>query len=88
MTDLLSRTPGPWRVSEPTGSYILSESKTIAAMVGDASAADARLIAAAPTLLKACLDALLVEQHFGNERSELANRLRFAIFEAQGNLIV
>jgi hypothetical protein len=80
-----AHTPGPWRVvSDGISHWIEIEPNKIALI--KANKADRDLIAAAPDLLKACLDALLVEQVMGDADSELARRLHAAIVKAQGEL--
>lgn len=46
-----THTPGPWRVSQPSGNYIDTPTGSIAALMYGATKTDARLIAAAPDML-------------------------------------
>jgi hypothetical protein len=53
MTDT-THTPGPWKVSQPSGNYIdTAAGHSVAALTFSATPADAHLLAAAPELLAA-----------------------------------
>lgn len=53
----MAHTPGPWRVSQPSGNYIDTPTHSIAALMYGATKEDAALIAAAPDMLAALEDA-------------------------------
>ena len=82
-------TPGPWRICtcdlgyQPLGHR--DAEKRIVIRASPSVQANARLIAAAPELLAACIDALEVEENMAQcPDSELAKRLRAAIAKAKG----
>jgi hypothetical protein len=88
-------TPGPWRVAFGNRLEIhgpkdeIGWPKSIVYNAGlctdEEAQANARLIAAAPELLAACIDALEVEETMAQcPDSELASRLRAAITKAKG----
>jgi hypothetical protein len=78
-----AHTPGPWAWQD---GILIGDLDGDGGNVSLTAIGNARLIAAAPDLLKACLDALLVEQVMGDADSELARRLHAAIVKAQGEL--
>jgi hypothetical protein len=88
-------TPGPWRVAFGNRLEIhgpkdeIGWPKSIVYNAGlctdEEAQANARLIAAAPELLAACIDALEVEEQMAQcPDSELASRLRAVITKAKG----
>ena len=95
-------TPGPWEVSKYASSYDdTDDNYSVGYNDTDGDywdiakleplranrLADARLIAAAPELLAACIDALEVEENMAQcPDSELAKRLRAAIAKAKGEV--
>lgn len=92
-----AHTPGPWKVSKPTGNYIDAPTGgSIAALTYGATKADARLIAAAPELLAALADLVRVWDEnngpdpipefteSGAPRNALIEKARAAITKAKG----
>ena len=89
-------TPGPWEASSPGMDYIVTASDGRKFIVGDAvyhpeNEANARLIAAAPDLLKAALLAVSVLGHMAEilgdveqEPGTVIPQLRAAIAKAEG----
>ena len=80
-------TPGPWYVYDTWHQFeiIPSEDLNEPPLCVVERPSDARLIAAAPELLAACIDALEVEENMAQcPDSELAKRLRAAIAKAKG----
>lgn len=73
-----THTQGPWKVSQPSGNYIDTQTGSVAALTYGATKADAHLIAAAPDLLQALhdVDAYLAPQ--GNEE-DVYNYIRAII---------
>ena len=89
---MAKHTPGPWNmvghctdgapVVQPLAPKV-NGNKITATCFGTVAEANARLIAAAPDLLAACIDALEVEEQMAQcPDSDLAARLRAAIAKA------
>lgn len=78
-----THTPGPWKVSKPTGNYIVAPTGGIAALTYGATKADADLIAAAPELLAVLQEAVNKGYMWDND-PELWSKASAAIDKAKG----
>lgn len=78
-----THTPGPWRVSQPSGNYIDTPTGSIAALMYGATKTDARLIAAAPELL-AVLQEAVNKGYMWDHDPELWSKANAAIAKAKG----
>jgi hypothetical protein len=78
----MSRTPGPWRLTTEDGANVIRQARTdggfedyVASTWGGFNEADARLIAAAPELLEACINLMSVADGWRREGAIFENAI-------------